>query len=84
MEKGVITSPPVNMSAIRDPIADKRACDCGCGRQFICPSSAPHKRFATEACRMKWHRQRWRQAAKLLSDFETSAEVEGAPDDTGT
>jgi hypothetical protein len=47
-----------------------RSCDCGCQRQFVPPSSAPHKRFATESCRMKWHRRRWREAARLLTAAE--------------
>ena len=30
-------------------------CACGCGRQFTPPPSALHKRFATAACRQRFH-----------------------------
>ena len=35
---------------------DAAVCDCGCGRQFS-PRKRDH-RFATKACRFRWHNQR--------------------------
>ena len=49
-----------------------RLCDCGCNRRFVPPPSAPHKRFASEACRNSWHSARRTIAAQMLADAERS------------
>lgn len=47
-----------------------RLCDCGCNRRFTPPPSAPHKRFATEACRNAWHNARHAEAMAQFRQAE--------------
>lgn len=46
---------------------EQRTCDCGCGRTFTPPSSAPHKRFALASCRQRWHLDRRAEAFAALA-----------------
>lgn len=48
-----------------------KACDCGCGRRFVPPPSAPHKRFASERCRNRFHSQRRLAALEALALQQT-------------
>jgi len=41
-------------------------CKCGCGREFLPPSDAQHKVFATAACRQRWHKN---EAKRALAEF---------------
>lgn len=41
-------------------------CDCGCGRTIVLRSAAPHKRFASPACRLRWHGTQRLQAMQAL------------------
>lgn len=37
-----------------------------CGKGFVAPPAAPHKRFCSEKCRNEWHRQERAQAVEEL------------------
>ncbi len=52
-----------------------RLCDCGCGRRFTPPPSAPHKRFATAECRNAWHNTRHAEAMAAFREAELSREL---------
>lgn len=54
-----------------------RLCDCGCRTSFIPPPSAPHKRFATDACRNRWHAARRDEAYRLWREQEGAEAATG-------
>ena len=41
----------------------KKVCECGCGRTF---HGTDRKRFATDYCRVKWHRQQAKDKGKSM------------------
>lgn len=49
----------------------QRLCDCGCLRPITAHPSAPHKRFATSACRTRWHTTQRQRAAQRLDEAAT-------------
>lgn len=44
-------------------------CDCGCGKAVIPRLAAPHKRFASPACRLRWHGTQRLQAMQALDEL---------------
>lgn len=54
------------MSQNEIPSAIRRACACGCGRSFVPPPSAPHKRFASAQCRNDFHTRDLQSLRELL------------------
>ena len=55
------------------PDTKKKKCDCKCGREFVIPADAPHKRFASTECRNRWHRhQRELEAAQKAKSKKPS------------
>jgi hypothetical protein len=42
-----------------------KRCD-QCGREFVPPADAPHKRFCQTGCRQTWHTLRRQAAMQLL------------------
>jgi hypothetical protein len=60
-----------------------RLCDCGCQTSFIPPPSAPHKRFATDACRNRWHAARRDEAYRALREWERAMESASGAEEKG-
>lgn len=45
-----------------------------CGKEFLVPESAPHKKFCCAEHRVEWHREREKRARELLKQAEQSGE----------
>lgn len=48
------------------PDGNGMECDCGCGQRF---AERPGKRFASPACRVRWHRQAREQHENRVADL---------------
>lgn len=71
------------MSSLREE--KQLVCACGCGRGFADKSAegAPHKRFASDQCRMRWHGLRRKQALAFMRATEDSSGANGGPSGGG-
>lgn len=50
------------------PSAEERECDCGCGRKFKVPYTAPHKRFFSAECKDRFHAAERKEVTKILRE----------------